>query len=209
MRKQKKILSQELLLPIPKPKTSHHRDGSATLSMNCSEQEMAVLEKARELLSHALPSLDWKDLFVHLAEKTIKSKTKLRNVVKDGKEKRTLDKSLQGENRPRMESPKADSPKDKDPLPWQATADTAVRAQTSKANKDIPVSLRKLIYQRDQCCQYRDPITNRQCGGKLFLEIDHKQSKWADGDNSIENLHLLCSNHNKNKYRKESRPFDY
>ncbi len=95
-------------------------------------------------------------------------------------------------------------PKDKEFLSSSLAADTAAKSQTSEAGGNIPTDLRKLVYQRDQCCQYQDPVTKRQCGSKLFLETDHKQPRWAGGENSLGNLRLLCSNHNKNKYRKEA-----
>ena len=65
-------------------------------------------------------------------------------------------------------------------------------------------NLRKTIFSKDQCCQFKDPLTNKICGSVRFLEIDHIQPVWAGGDNSGSNLRILCSQHNKFKYAKES-----
>lgn len=70
--------------------------------------------------------------------------------------------------------------------------------------KSLSPNLRKSIFIRDQCCQYKDPQTNRVCGSKKFLEIDHIKPIWANGNNSPSNLRVLCSEHNVLRYRKQS-----
>lgn len=60
------------------------------------------------------------------------------------------------------------------------------------------------VHQRDQCCQYRDPKTNRQCGTKWNPEVDHVQPRWAGGKNELQNYRLLCASHNKEVYRQQA-----
>jgi hypothetical protein len=80
-------------------------------------------------------------------------------------------------------------------------ARTAPKPSISKTN----ISMRKHIRNRDQCCQYKDKTTGRICGTKLNLQIDHIKPIWAGGQSTIENLQLLCANHNRYRYRQQAR----
>jgi hypothetical protein len=74
-----------------------------------------------------------------------------------------------------------------------------------KINKTITPKMRRLVLQRDKCCQHKDAATGTKCASKFALQADHKISLWAGGSNSIENLQALCANHNQYKYRRESQ----
>ena len=76
---------------------------------------------------------------------------------------------------------------------------------TEKANKTLTPKTRLEIFKRDKCCQYKDPITGKLCGSTYFHQTDHKTSKWAGGTHESSNLQVLCANHNRYKYMKESR----
>ena len=67
--------------------------------------------------------------------------------------------------------------------------------------KTITPKLRKFIFQRDQCCQFKDKSTGKICGSKHFLEVDHITPKFAAGTNDPKNLRLLCRNHNQYRYQ--------
>jgi hypothetical protein len=75
----------------------------------------------------------------------------------------------------------------------------------TKTNKTITPKTRREIFARDKCCQYKDPKTGRVCESKVFGQIDHKTSQWANGNHAPINLQVLCANHNRFKYRKESQ----
>ncbi|WP_374080305.1 HNH endonuclease [Bdellovibrio bacteriovorus] len=70
--------------------------------------------------------------------------------------------------------------------------------------KSFTARTKKILLNKDQCCQYKDPATGRQCLSRWFLQTDHKQSRWAEGKSVPENAQLLCAQHNRLKYRKES-----
>lgn len=72
-----------------------------------------------------------------------------------------------------------------------------------KLNKTLTPKTRQQILKRDQCCQFRDPISGKICGSTFALQIDHKMSQWAGGDHAVSNLQVLCGNHNRYKYRRE------
>ena len=75
--------------------------------------------------------------------------------------------------------------------------------RTMILRKPIGTKVKREIFQRDQFCQWKDSKTNQICGSKFRLEIDHKKSVWAGGENDIENLQLLCRPHNVLKYKRE------
>lgn len=74
-----------------------------------------------------------------------------------------------------------------------------------KINKTLTPKTRLEIINRDKCCRYKDPITGRLCGSAYFQQGDHKTSQWAGGNHEKSNLQVLCANHNRYKYQKESR----
>lgn len=62
----------------------------------------------------------------------------------------------------------------------------------------IPAFLRREVWKRDQSrCQFKDPLTNRVCLSKYRLQIEHIRPFAMGGENTLSNLELLCSEHNK------------
>lgn len=76
---------------------------------------------------------------------------------------------------------------------------------SEKINKTLTPRTKRLILNRDKCCQYKDPTSGKQCGSTFLLQTDHKSSRWAGGNNAQVNLQILCAGHNQMKYRKESQ----
>ncbi len=74
---------------------------------------------------------------------------------------------------------------------------------TESTNKGFPRKIKKSALSRLAVCQYRDSKTDKLCGSTWFLQVDHKHSQWAGGNNQIENATVLCSQHNNLKYRRE------
>ncbi|MGZ3843700.1 MAG: HNH endonuclease, partial [Bdellovibrio sp.] len=72
-------------------------------------------------------------------------------------------------------------------------------------NKTLTPKTRKAVFSRDLCCQFKDHKTSRQCKSTFALQVDHKTSRWAGGDHSVENLQVLCFQHNQLKYQRESK----
>ena len=76
---------------------------------------------------------------------------------------------------------------------------------SEKTNQTLTPKTKIEILKRDQCCQFKDPKTGKICGSTFALQTDHRTSQWAGGDHSKNNLQILCAQHNRYKYRKESQ----
>jgi hypothetical protein len=70
--------------------------------------------------------------------------------------------------------------------------------------KPLRATVKKIVLNQQKCCQFKDRKTGKICGSTRFLQIDHRQAVWAGGTNEIQNLQILCSQHNQYKYRQES-----
>lgn len=110
------------------------------------------------------------------------------------------------ENNLVSESPSKLSPASKVISRKADKTETETRLQTKeKINKTLTPKTRREIFQRDKCCQYQDPKTGKVCESKIFGQIDHKTSRWANGNHEQKNLQVLCASHNRLKYRKEAQ----
>lgn len=99
---------------------------------------------------------------------------------------------------------KVESPENKPSVKEEGMAKFQVENLDLKVNKTLTPKTKTEVKNRDKCCQYKDPITGRQCRSPYFPQIDHKTSRWAGGNHSKSNLQVLCANHNRFKYMKES-----
>ncbi len=73
-----------------------------------------------------------------------------------------------------------------------------------KEGPTATVAVKKQVLQRDQCCQYKDHKTQRLCGSRWNLHIDHIKPKWVGGTDDIDNLRVLCQKHNYERYREQA-----
>ena len=63
--------------------------------------------------------------------------------------------------------------------------------------KPIRASVIHQVHLRDEGqCTYYDK-QGKRCSSKCFLEVHHKRLVSQGGDNSVDNLQLLCSGHHK------------
>lgn len=173
-------------LPVIKTTTQVvQADESVRLSLTISKELADKIQQAQALLSHAISSNDIVDYIEYVTDRVIKQKTSVRT---------------QSESN------------DRDKIVKKKNASTEQKSaycsdvKTTAIVKVKPFSARtkKILINKDQCCQYKDPITGRQCRSRWFLQTDHKQSQWAGGESAPENAQLLCAQHNRLKYRREA-----
>ncbi|HEY1079572.1 MAG TPA: HNH endonuclease signature motif containing protein [Bdellovibrio sp.] len=179
------ILCQALSLPVlVEDKQRMHRDESVTLTITFSKEQMDLLTKVQDLIAHAVPEKKWSEVMTYLAQKEIQRRTHVRP-NKNSSDKHTARSPLLKESK---------------------IGEVAALDQKPCKPGFAALSLRtkKIILNKNRYCQYRDPLSDKVCGGTRFLQIDHRHSVWAGGSNDIQNLQILCAEHNRNKYRKES-----
>jgi len=149
------MVAMELdISPRQEEKTRHQKDESVRLEITLSKEEMAVLQRLKETVSHKHPNPTWGELIVLAARELLKKKD------------------------PRFRS------------------ESAPRKPESKA------AIKRAVFQRDDHCQWIDPATNRKCGSRFQLQLDHIQPRWAGGKDSLQNLQLLCGVHNRLKFER-------
>ncbi len=95
--------------------------------------------------------------------------------------------------------------KQKDPVVSNRTSASLVPPRQnqpqSRRTRYIPAPTRRAIFQRDQHCQWRDPSTGKLCGSRFQLQIDHRVPVHAGGRSDPINLQILCSVHNRRKFK--------
>lgn len=153
-------------------------DESVRVELTLSKELHEKIQRAQELLSHSLASADLVCFLEFVSERIIKQKTTIRGKGESEK----VERGMQGNSPSELSCGKA-----------KFTATVAVSA-----------SVYKSVLQKQQCCQFTN-ANGKQCTSRWHLQVDHIQPRWAGGGNEVENLQVLCAQHNRLKYRKESR----
>ncbi len=104
----------------------------------------------------------------------------------------------------------------KDPLRQKTTSRGEVDKRQRKPQpttvyrRPLTPLTRRFVYQRDQNCQYIDPKTQKKCGTRFQLEIDHIIPVSEGGSDEVENLRLYCRTHNQYrlKYPRHDQPLN-
>jgi 5-methylcytosine-specific restriction endonuclease McrA len=97
--------------------------------------------------------------------------------------------------------------KQKDPharaMRRKATAETKpVQQKTTSSNpRHIPAAVRDEVHVRDQRCTYVGP-DGKRCNSPHVLQVDHVKPVARKGAATIDNLRLLCAEHNRLEWRK-------
>ncbi len=185
-------------------------DDSVRLEITLSKSQYEKLKKAQALLSHAVPSNHLADFIEYVSGRVIKQKTSVKNDVKKSRNlnlkiNRNFDNELDAKLSGNPEAPSSvESTKLSTILSAAELASLPIKKNT-EITKGFPLGIKKEILSRHSSCQYRDPKSDKLCGSTWFLQIDHKHSRWAGGNNEIKNATVLCSRHNNLKYRNESQ----
>ncbi len=146
---------------------------------------MEIIEQAKTLTSNATGSLDLKALVLYLAQKEVSkwSKPKVCANQENG--------SAHLARTPRIRN-----------------STSASEVQTHISNqKSVKRSVYRAVLKPTSCCEYKDSVTGKVCGGRYFLEVDHIKPRWAFNHqsdrsemNDPSNLRILCSEHNRFRY---------
>ncbi len=138
------------------------------------------VEKARQLLSHALPSGDLGELF-----------------------ERALDALVEKESRKRFGSGKSRKPRQHQPEEHSEKQRVECNPQkTGQTSRYVPVDIQRAVWERDgsQCAFVG--VNGHRCNERQFLTIEHRMPFALGGPPKLENLCLLCSAHNLENARR-------
>lgn len=176
-------------------------DGSVRVELTLSKELYENIQTAQALISHAVPSSDLVRYIEYVTSVLIQQKTKTRKVTQES-QKAPVSKILRGDRSQAC----VDLPKPGDAKLDGSTLEVKSRGEQQIRNAVGPFTprLRKIALQSQPGCQFVDPLTKRQCRSRWFLQIDHKQSRWAGGQSVLANAQVLCASHNREKYRKEA-----
>ncbi len=230
-----KVLARVLdVKPIQYEKKRVQQDESVRIEFTLTKEQIEQINRAKELLSHKIPRAGWAELFAALTEEFVKRKDPL--LKKSTRPKSKTVKSfpvIQAEEKVLQPASARQTQKTlgrnftsesevarnqlsrKKPMPTFAglragnVKSIVAHVKLTGKRQPIPVHVRREIYQRDRCCQWRDPVTGKKCGSRFLLQLDHIRSVSAGGGNEPENLQLLCAVHNRLKFKCElEKQFD-
>jgi 5-methylcytosine-specific restriction endonuclease McrA len=180
--KSEQVIAETLNIQFsPANKIIQHRNDSVTVTMTFTAEQIKVLESVQAILSHAVPEKNWAILVTYLAQKELSRRTQ--------SQVSTAATALVASSEPDVRS------------------DVCRSRQQIKSNfarRPIPSLTRKQLLHADAFCAYRNPLTGKICGSRHFLQIDHFKAVIRGGGNEIENLQVLCGQHNRQKFALES-----
>ncbi len=179
------VYREEKLRPI----TPTHTE----IKFVADEAMLGDIEKLKALLSHAHPSMSLTKLMRMLLDLGLKKYDPQRQVSRKSTAK--LEKKVN------VESASLPAPAVTLPAPLAQLAVSATKMNllsTHVKRTNIPAQTKRVVWQRDKGkCTFQDPLTKRCCESQKFLQIDHIQPVALGGGNEIENLRLLCFEHNQ------------
>jgi hypothetical protein len=140
------------------------------------------MDHLRFYFSHINPDMTYLNLIEHLTERAL-----LRIEHKNSKGQKFLDEAEKN-NSGNSSEPSGSVNRVKEPL------------RSSQTQQNIPSVLRHAIWLRDGgVCSFKDPHTGKICGGRYQVQVDHIHPRMAGGEHKLENLQLLCADHNRKK----------
>lgn len=193
---------------LPKEKTRPLTDEKVFLQLTINKQLLNKIDQLKNLLSHQNPDRSLEYLLEMLVELGLeKYAPERREARRKKRQARVVREKLKpnatagGESRhPKIESQEKNAykplPTSKVPLPTSGVP--KVPKVKTQNTRHIPQALRDRVWLRDKgCCQHRDPKTKKICGSRHLIQIDHRYPYSLGGENQLENLRLLCSQHNQ------------
>ncbi len=192
------ILSKHFNVAVKNYETKRiQKDESMRIELTFSKEEMELLKKAQELLSNQTGG-GLKATILELAKKSLKTASKTSAVSSRDSDPADREICESNKNTNGTATVAVKVP------PLSNAIDSTFFSLTPnkmKPTRYIPREIKRSIFKRDQHCQFKDSNTNKICGSRYFLEVDHIIPKHQKGDNNLENLRLHCANHNKYRYQ--------
>lgn len=195
---------------VTTPREKVQADESVRLELTLTKEQAEKLKLAQALISHAIPTNDVATFIEYVCEKIIRQKSIARvpRVKKNTDNDMISKKDLTSTQKSGTETQNPDASNgytlEVNTTQTHANKVDIISQQKTTQTQNFSARTKKLTIEKLKCCQYRDPQTQKQCGSKWFLQVDHRQSKWAGGTSDLQNTNLLCAFHNRKKYRAET-----
>jgi len=165
------------------------------------DKQTELLKEFKDLFAHELSDFSDGAILNFLLERVVQQKRKKLGLVeKDLKKCKSgssdLEKLLVGEISESMNNTSEDTtktdPNSNAPLP------SAPKVKSQRSH--IPIETQRKVWAKaNSCCEHKDNKSKTKCSSKHALEIDHVISVALGGTNELENLQLLCRNHNSRR----------
>lgn len=202
-------LARELnLKPKQFEKKRVQGDESLRLEITLPKDMRTLLQRAKDLLSNVRPNPTWAELFELTAKDSIEMRDPLKRIARTSEPR--PEKSLKDLFEPVCRTPTIESiPVVRhNPLLTEKEMESLEGFELigSTLRTRVPTALKRKIFERDRCCQWLDPKTGEKCASTFQLQLDHIIPLSECGQNTEENLQLLCSVHNKYKYQLKQQP---
>jgi 5-methylcytosine-specific restriction endonuclease McrA len=174
-----RVLAQELRLPENTERIQVQRDENIFLGIKLKKAQFEKLAKVQGMLSHVKHDSNFAEVIEILCDHFLKAK-----LGKPTSVEFTAANTTQYASSARQNSAQTKSRGMK----------AGVRLQKRKS---LPIKLqRRVLAKACHCCEYVSPLTEERCGSTFQLQIDHVVPLAAGGDDSLENLRVLCRSHN-------------
>lgn len=167
-------------------------ENQVRVSYNMNNEQAAIVQHARELLSHAVPSCGEAELITYLAkyfiireDPAVKAQNKRRAKASDARSAST-GRHEQAKNYSQEKHARENHLSEK-------------RSSTAVASKHrVTVKVRaQVIHEDGRQCTYTEPITGMRCINRVRLETDHIQMQAHGGTHERDNLRCFCRVHNQ------------
>jgi hypothetical protein len=194
-----KFLAVEFNQPVLKHETiKPQQDNCIRLEITLTQEQMATLQHAKDLLSHVLPEASWADVISILAQKHVKKvmgKIKSTSPSKEiALENNQIDPKSIGAATPMSMKSSSEH---------FAQAKLTSRFFTKQERKHIKITTkRKLLVVANHCCEFQSLKTGRKCQSTYQLQSDHRIPLALGGSNETQNFRVLCRTHNLLEARK-------
>jgi hypothetical protein len=180
----KKIINQTLDLEVKNfEKQTIQSNESVRLELTLTKDQSEMLKKVKSLMSHVNPNASVAEVFEYLAKDYLKRK--------DPEFMKAHSEAGLASALPTTSVAEVDSRQNHKYLKL------LIPNNRNKKRKTISAKIKRLVWKRDQGqCQHFNSTTGKLCGSNHLLEYDHIKRFSHGGDESAQNLRLLCKAHN-------------
>lgn len=177
---------------IPADRERVIREGLVEIRFVASEGLLAKLKRFQDLDSHVQKNPNYAELFERLVDLALRNKmgkseseakTEWRNQLRVSTTPRSAKSS-------KVSGKKVSAPKN--------VGDVHLKElRVPQITRHISEAVKHKVLNRDQrFCTYQNPKTGKICGSTFRLQLDHRVPFGKGGSHQLENLRLLCQNHN-------------